>query len=155
VPALLDAIRVIAEKGVGALLVMDGQKPVGIISERDYVHQVILKGRSSDQARVDAIMTTWVSHAEPDQGVEHCLSLMTKKRIRHLPVMQDGEVVGVLSLGDLVKAIISEQKLTIDHWSSTSRASRSSLAGSMNLLASNSFRFYRPMSGPPALLSLT
>jgi CBS domain-containing protein len=112
--SVLDAIRVMAERGVGALLVMDGRKLVGIISERDYARRVILKGRSSDQTRVDAIMTTRVSYAEPDQSVEHCLSLMTEKRIRHLPVMQDGEVVGVLSIGDLVKAIISEQKLTID-----------------------------------------
>ena len=112
--SVLDAIRLMAERGVGALLVMDGRKLVGIISERDYARQVILKGRSSDQTRVDAIMTTRVSYAEPGQSVEHCLSLMTEKRIRHLPVMQDGEVVGVLSIGDLVKAIISEQKLTID-----------------------------------------
>ena len=112
--SVLDAIRVMAERGVGALLVIDGRKLVGIISERDYARRVILKGRSSDQTRVDVIMTTRVSYAEPDQSVEHCLSLMTEKRIRHLPVMQDGEVVGVLSIGDLVKAIISEQKLTID-----------------------------------------
>jgi CBS domain-containing protein len=111
--SVLDAIKMMAEKGVGALLVMDGAKLVGIISERDYARKVILKGKSSEKTPVSEIMTGEVVCAAPDESVEDCMRLMTEKRIRHLPVTQDEKVVGVLSIGDLVKAIIEDQHFTI------------------------------------------
>lgn len=111
---VLDAIRLMAEKQIGALLVMEGEKLVGMISERDYARQVILKGRASDTTPVRDIMTDRVIYAPIEQTVQKCLSIMTEKRIRHLPVMDDGKVVGVVSLGDLVKTIIVEQQLTIE-----------------------------------------
>lgn len=111
--SVLDAIKMMAEKGVGALLVMDNEKLAGIVSERDYARKVILKDRSSEKTPVKDIMTTEVVCAQPEQSVEECMSLMTENRIRHLPVVQDEKVVGVLSIGDLVKAIIEEQHFTI------------------------------------------
>lgn len=111
--SVLDTIRMMAGKGVGALLVMNGGKLAGIVSERDYARKVILKGRSSENTPVKDIMTTDVVCANPEQSVEECMALMTEKRIRHLPVMQGEKVVGVLSIGDLVKAIIEEQHFTI------------------------------------------
>ena len=111
--SVLDAVRMMAEKGVGALLVMDDAKLVGIISERDYARKVILKGRSSKKTPVKDIMTAEVICARPEQSVEECMLMMTENRIRHLPVMQDEKTVGVLSIGDLVKAIIEEQHFTI------------------------------------------
>jgi CBS domain-containing protein len=111
--SVLDAIRMMADKGVGALLVMDGGNLSGIVSERDYARKVILKGRSSEKTPVKDIMTSEVVCANPEQSVEECMSLMTENRIRHLPVKQDEKVVGVLSIGDLVKAIIEEQHFTI------------------------------------------
>jgi IMP dehydrogenase len=98
---------------VGALLVMDDGKLSGIISERDYARKVILKGRSSEQTKVKDIMTTEVVSTRPESSVEDCMELMTEKRIRHLPVLNGSSVVGVLSIGDLVKAIIAEQQFTI------------------------------------------
>ena len=112
--SVLHAVRLMAERGVGALVVMDGSALVGMLSERDYARQVILKGRSSNTTRVDEIMTRRVLYAEPDQSVEHCLALMTEKRIRHLPVVEAGTVIGVVSIGDLVKEVISDQRLTIE-----------------------------------------
>jgi CBS domain-containing protein len=111
--SVLDAVRLMAEKGVGALLVMNDAKLVGIISERDYARKVILKGRSSKKTPVRDIMTAEVICARPEQTVEECMLMMTENRIRHLPVMQDERIVGVLSIGDLVKAIIEEQHFTI------------------------------------------
>lgn len=111
--SVLDAIRMMAEKGIGALLVMNDAKLVGIVSERDYARKVILKGRSSEKTSVKDIMTAEVVCARPEQSVEECMRAMTENRIRHLPVKQDEEVVGVLSIGDLVKAIIEEQHFTI------------------------------------------
>lgn len=111
--SVLDAIRMMAEKGVGALLIMENEKLAGIVSERDYARKVILKGRSSEKTPVKDIMTAEVVCASPEQTVEDCMSLMTENRIRHLPVLQDEKVVGVLSIGDLVKAIIEEQHFTI------------------------------------------
>lgn len=111
--SVLNTIKLMAEKGVGALLVIDHEKLVGIVSERDYARKVILKGRSSETTPVKDIMTPEVVCAEPENTVEECMSLMTEKHIRHLPVMQLGKVVGVLSIGDLVKAIIEEQHFTI------------------------------------------
>jgi CBS domain-containing protein len=111
--SVLDAIRMMADKGVGALLVMNNENLVGIISERDYARKVILEGRSSEKTLVKDISTTEVICARPEQTVEECMLLMTENHIRHLPVKHDEKVVGVLSIGDLVKAIIEEQHFTI------------------------------------------
>ena len=111
--SVLEAIRLMAEKEVGALLVMAGEKPVGIVSERDYARKVILKGRSSQETPIKDIMTTNVVCASPGQSIEECMALMTAKRIRHLPIMDGERLCGMLSIGDLVKAVIAEQKLVI------------------------------------------
>lgn len=110
-----EAIAMMADKGVGALLVMDGERLVGIVSERDYTRKVILKGRSSREERVEEIMTSNVVTASPDITVAEGMRLMTDHRIRHLPLVSGGKVEGVVSIGDLVKAIISEQEATIAH----------------------------------------
>lgn len=110
-----DAIAAMADKGVGALLVMEGGRLTGIISERDYTRKVILKGRSSREALVEEIMTRDVVTASPDITVAEGMRLMTDHRIRHLPLVSGGKVTGVVSIGDLVKAIISEQEATIAH----------------------------------------
>ena len=112
--SVYDAMKRMAEKGIGALLVMEGTKVVGVISERDYARKVILQGRASRSTRVREIMTSHVLYAEPDQNIEECMALMTEKRVRHLPVMAGGQVIGVISIGDLVKSIITEQKFIIE-----------------------------------------
>lgn len=112
--SVYDAMKRMADKGIGALIVMEGAKVVGIISERDYARKVILEGRSSRTTQVREIMTTPVLYAEPDQNIEECMALVTEKRVRHLPVMDAGGVVGVISIGDLVKSIITEQKFIIE-----------------------------------------
>jgi CBS domain-containing protein len=109
-----DAMKLMADKGIGALLVMEGAKLVGIISERDYARKIILQGRASRTTQVREIMTLRVVYTEPERNVEECMALMTDKRIRHLPVLEGGEVSGVISIGDLVKAIIAEQKFIIE-----------------------------------------
>lgn len=109
-----DAMRLMADKEIGALLVMDETKLVGIISERDYARKVILQGRSSHSTQVREIMTSRVVYTEPERNIDECMALMTDKRIRHLPVLEGGEVSGVISIGDLVKAIITEQKFIIE-----------------------------------------
>ena len=112
--SVYDAIHLMAEKGIGALVVLQDESLVGIISERDYARQVVLKDRSSKETLVKDIMSDKVIYADPDQTVDECLAVMTEKRIRHLPVMDGGQMVGLISMGDLVKTIIAEQKLTID-----------------------------------------
>lgn len=112
--SVFDAIRLMAEKEVGALLVVEGVRLVGIVSERDYARKVILKEKSSQETLIKDIMTTRVIYAYPDQTVEECMALMTEKRIRHLPVLDGGQLLGIISIGDLVKAIIAEQQFMID-----------------------------------------
>jgi CBS domain-containing protein len=112
--AVIDAIRVMAERHVGALLVLEGSRLVGIVSERDYARKVVLMGRSSDTTPVRDIMTAPVLTIEPDGTVDDAMRLMTERRIRHLPVLRDSRVVGVVSIGDLVKSVIAEQRHTIE-----------------------------------------
>jgi len=110
---VLTAIKKMAEHHVGALLVMSGEKLVGIVSERDYARKVVLLGRSSTETRVDAIMTARVVTVTAKQDAHDCMRLMTDMRIRHLPVVAGERVIGVLSIGDLVRAVIEEQERTI------------------------------------------
>ncbi len=110
---VFDAIQLMADKNIGALLVTEGDKLVGIISERDYTRKVALKGKSSKQTAVREIITGQVIHVEPEHTVEECMRLMTDHRIRHLPVLEGGRIVGVVSIGDLVNWIISAQHSTI------------------------------------------
>lgn len=112
--SVVDAIRMMAERSVGSLLVMQGQELRGIVTERDYARKVILKGRESETTRVGDIMSTELATATPDQTVKHCMELMTERRLRHLPVIVDGAVVGLISIGDLVQAIISDQQKEIE-----------------------------------------
>jgi CBS domain-containing protein len=110
---VLTAIKKMAEHHIGALVVMSGDKLAGIVSERDYARKVVLLGRSSEETRVEAIMTVKVVTVTPKQDAHDCMRLMTDMRIRHLPVMSGDRVVGVLSIGDLVRAVIEEQERTI------------------------------------------
>jgi CBS domain-containing protein len=111
---VIDAIRVMAEEHVGALLVMQRGELVGIISERDYARKVVLKGRSSSSTQVSEIMSSPVVTALPDSTVQEAMRTMTDNRIRHLPVTRGGSVLGVVSIGDLVKSLIQEQQHTIE-----------------------------------------
>lgn len=111
---VIDAIRLMAEKHVGALLVMDGGRLVGIVSERDYARKVVLQGRSSSNTPVREIMTAEVLVVRPDDTADHCMQLVTNRRIRHLPVVAGDEVQGVLSIGDLVRAVIEDQQVELD-----------------------------------------
>jgi len=111
--SVYDAIKVMAEKGVGALIVMDGGQLVGILSERDYARKIILLGRSSKETPVRDIMTSKVVCAHPDRKIDECMAVMTDKRIRHLPIHDGEKLVGIVSIGDLVKVIIAEQKFVI------------------------------------------
>ncbi len=108
--AVVQAIRLMAEKGIGAVLVMEGPRLVGILSERDYARKIVLKDRSSATTAVQEIMTSVLVTVAPAATVEQCLELVTNRRIRHLPVVEDGVVVGVISIGDLVKAVIEQQR---------------------------------------------
>jgi CBS domain-containing protein len=109
-----NALELMADKNIGAVLVMDGENLVGILSERDYARKVILKARFSRDTLVREIMTEKVVCVRPDQSVEECMALMTAKRIRHLPVTEGSKVIGVISIGDAVKAVISEQEFIIE-----------------------------------------
>lgn len=111
--SVYDALKLMADKEIGALVVVDAGRTVGLLSERDYARNVILKGRMSRDTPVKDIMTTRVVCARPDQSVEECMALITDKRIRHLPVINGGNLIGIISIGDLVKAIIAEQQFVI------------------------------------------
>jgi CBS domain-containing protein len=104
-----------AEKNVGSLLVLDGDKLAGIVSERDYARKVILQGRSSRETPVKEIMTTQVRYVRPEQTVDECMALMTEWRIRHLPVLDDGRPAGMISIGDVVRSIIEDRETLIQH----------------------------------------
>jgi len=109
-----DALALMADKGIGAVLVMDSDEVVGIMSERDYARKIVLKGRTSTTTPVSDIMTKNVIYVEPSQPIEEIMALMVGKNIRHLPVLEDGKLVGIISIGDVVRELISEQKFLIE-----------------------------------------
>jgi len=111
---VFDALKLMGEKNVGALLVMEGSKLAGVISERDYSRKVVLRGKNSRTTPVHDILSTPVISVTPQHTVQDCMQLMTNHRIRHLPVLQEGEVVGIVSIGDLVNWIINAQRQAID-----------------------------------------
>ena len=111
---VFDALAKMAEKDVGSLIVMDREKLIGIITERHYSRNVILKGKTSPTTLVREIMERNVVHVRPDQSMELCMALMTERRVRHLPVLEGDKVIGIVSIGDLLKSIISKQKFVID-----------------------------------------
>jgi len=113
--SVLDALRLMAERRVGALLVLEGDKLAGLFSERDYARKVILEGKASKDTPVRDIMSTKIVCVGPDESTDECMSLMTENRIRHLPVMNDGKLEGVISIGDVVKAVIAEREQVIEH----------------------------------------
>ncbi|MDA1184907.1 MAG: CBS domain-containing protein [Acidobacteria bacterium] len=110
---VFDALRLMADRDIGSLVVMEQGRPVGIVSERDYTRKVILKGRSSHYTPVSTIMTTTFVVAQPETVVDACMTLMTGQRTRHVLVMEDDDLLGVVSIGDLIKATIEEQQFTI------------------------------------------
>ena len=112
---VFDALKTMADKNVGALVVMDGAKVAGILSERDYARKVILHGRSSRELQTREIMSTSVYFVTPEENIEDCMALFTNKRVRHLPVLQADDLIGIISIGDVVKAVIAEQESTIKH----------------------------------------
>ncbi len=110
---VFEALQLMAEKDIGALVVLEGERVVGILSERDYARKVILRDRSSRETPVRDIMSTHVLYARPDQNTDECMAVMSANRLRHLPVVDDGRLVGMVSIGDLVKNTISEQQFII------------------------------------------
>ncbi|MCX2721045.1 CBS domain-containing protein [Roseibium salinum] len=109
-----DAIRMMAEKEIGAVLVMENQRPVGIFSERHYARDVFLKGRTSPTTPLRDVMERNLIYVAPDQTAEACMALMTDKQIRHLPVLQKGRLLGIISMGDLLKSIIADREFNIE-----------------------------------------
>ena len=109
-----DALKSMAEKDVGSLMVIEGDRIIGIITERHYARKVVLQGRTSPTTPVREIMETRVLYVRPERTVEECMAIVTRERVRHLPVMDNGQLVGIVSIGDLVKSIISEQKFIIE-----------------------------------------
>jgi CBS domain-containing protein len=112
--AVFDALKLMADKNIGSLLVMESGKIVGIFTERDYARKIVLMGRTSPQTLVREVMSSNVMCVGPDQTSERCMALMTNSRLRHLPVIEDGQLLGIISIGDLVKDIISEQQFIIE-----------------------------------------
>ena len=111
---VFTALRLMADRNIGAVLVRSNEKLEGIFSERDYARKVVLLGKMSKETLVSEIMTTRVISVEPNWTADQCMALMTEKRIRHLPVMEQGRLVGVISIGDVVRAVVDEQQFTID-----------------------------------------
>ena len=111
--SVYEALEIMAQRDIGALVVVDGQKVVGVFSERDYARKVILKGRRSREMRVHELMSRDVLYVRPEQSVDHCMALMTKKRVRHLPVIAEGHLSGIVTIGDVVKAVIDHQEVVI------------------------------------------
>ncbi len=111
---VFDAIKTMADKNIGALVVMEDGRPAGLITERHYARNVVLKGRTSPRTRVGEIMERSVIYVRPDYTVEQCMALMTSKMVRHLPVLDGGKLIGIVSIGDLVKSIITDQKFVIE-----------------------------------------
>ena len=112
---IFEALEIMSEKGIGALLVMMDEKLTGIFSERDYARKVILKGKSSKETPVGELMTKKVFYIDPQKTTNDCMAMMTAKRIRHVPVIEDNQVMGIVTIGDVVNQIISEQEVTINH----------------------------------------
>ena len=112
--SVFDAVQKLANANIGSLIVIEDGRPVGIFTERDYARSVVLQGKSSPTTPVRDIMTTRVIYVQPKQTVEECMAIMTDKHIRHLPVLIDEKVIGMISIGDLVKSIIADQKFTIE-----------------------------------------
>lgn len=111
---VFETVKVLAERGIGALLVTEGERVIGIVSERDYARKVAIRGESSREMPVRSIMTSEVVCVAPDQTVDECMGLMTDRRIRHLPVVEDERLVGVVSIGDIVKAVIADREVKIE-----------------------------------------
>jgi len=111
---MFNALKIMAEKDIGALMVMENNRIAGIITERDYARKVILQGKSSRELRVEEIMSDKVYYIKPSNTVEECMAIMTEKRVRHLPVLEKGNIEGIISIGDVVKALIDEKNFTID-----------------------------------------
>jgi CBS domain-containing protein len=112
--SVYDSIKLMAEKNIGALMVLEGGKIVGLVTERDYARKVVLMAKSSKETPVREIMTSQVMYVRPEQTSEECMALMTENRVRHLPVLDQGRLIGLVSIGDLVKDVISEQKFLIE-----------------------------------------
>ena len=112
---IFEALEIMSEKEIGALLVMEDGKLTGIFSERDYARKVILKGKSSKETQVGELMTKKVFYMDPQKTINDCMAMMTAKRIRHVPVIEDNQVMGIVTIGDVVNQIISEQEVTINH----------------------------------------
>ena len=112
---IFKALEIMSEKEIGALLVMENGKLTGIFSERDYARKVILKGKSSKETQVGELMTKKVFYMDPQKTINDCMAMMTAKRIRHVPVIKDNQVMGIVTIGDVVNQIISEQEVTINH----------------------------------------
>lgn len=112
---VFEALQAMADNDVGALVVLDGETVAGVLSERDYARKVILHGRSSKELKVKEIMSSKVYFVKPEQNIEDCMALFTNKRVRHLPVLENDKLTGVISIGDVVKAVIAEQEYTIRH----------------------------------------
>ncbi len=112
---IFDSLQMMADKGIGGVVVMDGDKLVGIVTERDYARRVILEGKASKTATIGEIMTKNVRWVSEEQTIDECMALMIERQLRHLPVIKDEKVIGVVSIRDLVQAVVAEQKVIIDH----------------------------------------
>ena len=110
---VIEALQIMAQKDIGALVVLEGERLAGILSERDYARKVILRGKYSQDVPVREIMTAELVTVDPSHTIEQCMALVTQRRVRHLPVVEDGKLIGVVSIGDLVKEVIAEQEQTI------------------------------------------